>query len=206
MPKHLSIETVIEKNRIASTTAFVMLIEVGVINEVTGILDETIYLARNNEDITYQGHVYTATAFDFNIEESSENIPEVSVSIQDPTGAVMSRAEQYSGGVGWKVRFKYINTGNLTLEPEIEEMVYVVGATAQTYSMDFTLGARNPLSQRFPRRMQWRDRCSWVYKGDECGYTGGETFCDYTLQGPDGCGVKGNTLRFGGFPGIRPRG
>jgi len=205
MPKHLSLGTVVEKNRIASATPFIMLVEVEVVDETTGAYVETVYLARNNEDITYHGEVYTASAFDFEVEESADSVPEVSVNIEDPTQAIVAKTETYSGGVGWKVRFKYINSGDLTLDPEIEEMVYIIAAKARNYSVEFTLGARNPLAQRFPRRMQWRDKCAWVFKSNQCGYSGADTFCDYTLQGPDGCATHDNALRYGGFPGIRPR-
>lgn len=205
MPKHLSLGTVVEKNRIASPNTFVTLAEIDVIDDQTGTFVETKYLANNNEDVAYQGNTYTAVGFEFDIEETSEGVPEVKLSLQDPSGSVMSQAEAYSGGVGWKVRFKLVNSGDLTLPPEIEEMVYIIGSKAKNYAIDFTLGARNPLAQRFPRRLQWRDRCSWTYKGKECGYTGAMPSCDYTLQGPNGCAAHGNTRRFGGFPGIRKR-
>ena len=205
MPKHLSMATVVEKNRIASPVAFIMLLEVDVTDTVTGAFIETLRLARNNENITYQGEVYTAVSFDFNIEEAADSVPEVTLSVKDPTRTVMARAEQHAGGVGWKVRFKFINTGNLSQPPEIEEMVYIVASKAKTFAIDFTLGAVNPLAQRFPRRLQWRDRCSWVYKGRECGYGGALVSCDYTLQGDNGCAAHGNTKNFGAFPGIRPR-
>lgn len=205
MPKHLSLATVVEKNRVASVNAFVMLAEIDVVNPTSGVVTETLYLARNNENITYQGNTYTATFFEFDVEETSEGVPEVTVRIQDMSGSVMKRTEEHNGGVGWPVRFKYVNSGSLDQPPEIEELIYIMAAKAQDYSVEFTLGARNPLRQRFPRRLQWRDRCSWAFKSDECGYTGPETLCDYTLQGPDGCAAKNNTARFGGFPGIRPR-
>lgn len=205
MAKHLSLATVVEKNRIASKEAFIVLCEIEVSDDVTGAYVETIRLARNNEDILYQGETYIAVHFDFDAQETSEGVPELTVSIQDPSQAVMAKCEQYDGGIGWKVRFKLINTGDMTAPAEIEEMVYVIAASAQDYAVEFNLGARNPLAQRFPRNLQWRDKCGWVYKGEGCKYTGPETFCDYTLQGLDGCSVKGNTLRFRGLPGIRPR-
>lgn len=206
MPKHISLGTVVEKNRIASKEAFIILCEIEVVDSTTGDYVETLRLARNNEDILFQGNTYVAVMFDFDSQETSEGVPDLTVTIQDPTQSVMSRTEQHEGGVGWKVRFKLINTGDMTADPEIEEMVYVIAANAQDYIVQFSLGARNPLAQRFPRNMQWRDRCSWKFKDSEgCKYTGPETFCDYTLQGPDGCSVKGNSLRFRGLPGIRPR-
>ena len=205
MPKHLSLGTVIEKNRIASADTFILLAEIEVSDEITGAYVETIYLVNNNEDVTHQSNVYTATGFVFDSHETADGIPDVSVYFQDPTQSVMAKCEQYSGGVGWKVIFKLVNSGDIEADPEIVEMVYVIAAKASNYSVEFQLGARNPLSQRFPRGTQWRDKCRWIFKGKECGYVGAAAFCDYTLQGPDGCSVHGNTLRYGALPGIRPR-
>lgn len=206
MPKHLSLGTVVEKNRIASKEAFIVLCEIDVTDDQTGALIETIRLARNNEDITHKGESYRAVYFEFDAVETSDGVPDISVSFEDPTQEVMARCERYGGGIGWKIRFKLVNTADIDADPEIEEMVYIVGATANNYNVELNLGARNPLAQRFPRNLQWRDKCGWIYKGEGCGYTGPEEFCDYTLQGPDGCSVKGNTRRFRGLPGIRPRG
>lgn len=206
MAKHLSLETVIEKNKIASKEAFIILAEIEVTDETTGVYLETVRLARNNEDISHQGNVYKAVQFEFDATETSDGVPDLSVAIQDPTQAVMAKCEEHGGGIGWKVRFKLVNSADIEADPEIEEMVYIIATSAQSYSVEFSLGARNPLAQRFPRNLQWRDKCGWTFKGDGCRYSGPETFCDYTLQGPNGCSVKANTLRFRGLPGIRPRG
>lgn len=205
MPKHLSLGTVVEKNRIASKETFLLLAEVDVKDPVTGLVVETIRLANNNEDVIHKGQTYTATSFTFEAQETSDGQPELSCSFRDPSKTVMAKCEEHGGGVGWQARFKMVNSADLDAEAEIEEMVYILSASAKDYSVDFTLGARNPLTQRFPRSLQWRDKCRWKYKSPECGYAGPEAFCDYTLQGPDGCSAKGNEKRYGGLPGIRPR-
>ncbi|MDX5412902.1 MAG: DUF1833 family protein [Rhodobacterales bacterium] len=205
MPKHLTLGTVVEKNRIASAVAFILLAEIEVRDAVTGAFIETIRLARNNENLTHMGNVYQATSFDFTSEETAEGAPEVTCVFQDQTGAVLARCEEHSGGVGWKVRFKLVSSDDLAAPAEIEELVYVLSTKAQNYNVEFTLGAANPLARRFPRNIQWRDKCRWRFRSTECGYTGGALTCDYTLQGDNGCSVKGNSLRFGGLPGIRPR-
>jgi hypothetical protein len=38
--------------------------------------------------------------------------------------------------------------------------------------------------------------CPWVFKGTECGYAGGQSWCD---QSYDRCGELSNTANFGGF-------
>ncbi len=205
MPRPLSLATVVEKNRVASDVAFIVMAEVDVIDETTGNLDETLYFARNNEDVVYRGNTYVKSHFDFNISESAEGVPDISIGFRDPTREVIRKIDQYSGGTGWVVRLMMIATDDMTRAPEVEELVYVMGTSISGYQIDFRLGARNPLSMRFPARMQWRDRCQWAYKSKECGYDGALATCDYTLQGDNGCAAHNNTLRFGGFPGIRNR-
>lgn len=206
MATHLSIATVIEKNRIHSVDAFVVLLEIDVINPATNQLVETLYFARNPEDITYQGKLYTKSNFDLQMKHESGSPAEVSINVHDYTRAVQARMQEYGGGIGFDVRFIVINTGNMTQPPEIMEKLKVIGATANNYNVSFKLGAENPLSLRFPRRIQSPDKCSFQFRSPECGYAGWMTTCDYTLQGDNGCVAHGNTPRYGGFVGINSRG
>lgn len=204
MPRHASVATVIEKNRIASAVAFVALLEVYVKDNI-GTVVETLRYARNSENISFQGHEYLAGNFSVEMESTTGETPQVRLSVVDITKAVQSKIEQYSGGIGFEIRVMIVNTGNMTQPAEIDETFFVLGASTKNYNVDFTLGSRNPTLIRFPRRLQLRDRCSWRYKGPECGYSGPLPSCDYSLNGQNGCQAHQNTLRFGGFPGLRPR-
>ncbi|MGY2462236.1 hypothetical protein [Vreelandella sulfidaeris] len=206
--KHLSIATVIDKNRIASLEAFVPMLAIDVIDHRTGNHIETIHLCRNgNEDINYKGQIYVTT--DFNIDTKSEidRPSEASLSFFDRTGVIIRYMQMYRGGVGFKVKLFFLNTGNMNQPPEFAETFSVRTASADTggYTVSFTLGMENPLAQRIPRRTQRKDRCQWRYKGPECKYTGSLAGCDYTLQGNNGCSVHRNEQNFGGFPGINSR-
>ena len=204
MAAHLSVATVIEKDRIHSDVAFVVGLEIDVIDPEGGSLVETVRLVCNNENITYQGEVYIASNFDFEITQEAGSKAQMSVTANDFSRAIQARMQQYRGGIGFKVRLLVINSGNLSQLPEMKEEFTVIGASAKDYIISFKLGAENPLARRFPFRMQFKDRCQWTYKGTHCGYAGPLTTCDFTLQGDNGCAVHGNTERFGGFPGIKP--
>jgi phage-related protein len=200
---HLSVATVIEKNKIASAVAFVPLLQIKVVHPTTLELVETIYYANNPEAITYQGNTYLAAAFQFQKRTTSGTLGEMSLTVKDYTQAIQERMEAYGGGVGFEVTVLMINTGNLNQAPEIAETFKITSASAKGYDVSWTLGAENPLTVRFPRRMQNRDRCPWIYKGAECKYAGTLPTCDYSLQGTNGCATHNNTLNFGAFPGIR---
>lgn len=204
MARHLSLATVIEKNRIASDVAFIMLVEVDV-TDGAGTLVETLYFAKNTEDFSYQGNLYKRCGFNFQITESAQRVEEISLDLRDPSMTVANKLDQYDGGVGWRIRMMLVNTGNVTQPPEAEQSAFVMGSKVKGYGASLTLGSRNPLKTRFPARVQWRDRCAWRYKSTECGYEGGIATCDYSLQGDNGCAAHNNSHRFGGFPGLRNR-
>lgn len=203
MPAHLSVATVIEKNRIASTEAFIALLEVDVVDPETRELVETQYVARNDEPITYQGNTYIAGSFDVTIKSQSGEVPEITLSAADFSRSLQRRMQEFRGGVGFEVRFIVINTANIEQPPELHETFYVIGASAKNYFVQFILGAENPLMRRFPYHTQFADKCRWRYKSVQCGYTGTQETCDLTLQGPNGCASHNNTINFGGYPGLR---
>ncbi|BBI61663.1 hypothetical protein HSBAA_29690 [Vreelandella sulfidaeris] len=162
------------------------MLAIDVIDHRTGNHIETIHLCRNgNEDINYKGQIYVTT--DFNIDTKSEidRPSEASLSFFDRTGVIIRYMQMYRGGVGFKVKLFFLNTGNMNQPPEFAETFSVRTASADTggYTVSFTLGMENPLAQRIPRRTQRKDRCQWRYKGPECKYTGSLAGCDYTLQG-----------------------
>lgn len=200
--RHLSVATVIEKNKLASAVAFVVALEIDVKDQVTGAFVETLRFVRNDEDITYKSAVYTAASFDFEVQNESNTLPRVQVIFRDYTRDVQSRMEAYGGGVGFDVRILVLNSGNLSAGPEMRETFTVTTAAVASFVVTFGLGAENPLTALFPRRRQFRDRCPWRFKSAQCGYTGAVTSCDFSLQGINGCAAKGNQANFGGFPGL----
>jgi len=200
--KSFSVATVAEKNKVFSDVAFVITLDIKVINPITKLLVEEIHLVRNNEDMNYMGNTYIATPFEIEFGSESGGVPEVSLTIPDYSRAIQARMQAYGGGVGFEVDMMIVNTGNLDQEPENIEWFEVITATASNYSTSWTLGTSNSLLSPFPKRRQYRDRCSWRFKSVECAYSGGASTCDLSLQGPNGCSSKSNEKNFGGFPGL----
>lgn len=198
-----SVATIIEKNKIHSTEALIALLEVDIKNPVTGAYIETMRIANSEDDFWYQEKLYIAGGFDLDITKDAGEVVSVSLMVVDVTRALQGRMQEYGGGVGFVVRLIIVNTGALHLPPEGVEEFEIVAARSQNFQAIFTIGAENPLTLRFPRRRQFKDRCQWRYRGPECGYIGPLPTCDFSLQGPNGCAIHGNAFRFGGFPGIR---
>lgn len=202
MTKHLSVATAIEKNRIASDKAFVILAALDVYDE-TGAFVETVRLAQNSENIDWQGDTYEASNFKIDLSDVSGQEPSLKIDAKDPSGFIRERMNSYGGGVGFSCVVTVINTGNIDQAPEVQEEFLVIDASQAGYDVSFTLGVDNPLKDRFPRRLLLRDQCTVRYKGSRCKYAGGLAACDFTYAGLNGCGAHSNQVNFGGFRGIQ---
>lgn len=203
MARHISVETAIEKNRIASDVAFVLLIEVDIVDETGDVVDH-LRLARNSEDVVYGGETYTAANFEAKYKADVEEEPSLTFEANDMSGYIRSRMEAYGGGLGSECVVTVVNTGNLDQPPEIVETYQVTAASSQGYKVMFTLGVDNPLMIQWPKIKQTRDQCQWVFKGPRCKYAGAATKCSFTYAGANGCLAKNNTANFGGFRGLKP--
>lgn len=202
----IPIQTAIEKAQVASDAAYLLFLEIFVPDPQTNEILETVRLVNNSEDLNMNGQVYYAIAFDLSIKAEAGGLPSVSLTIQDPKGIVRSYMEQYGGGIDFEVVVHAAFSNALDMPPDASEYFVVTASSAPGYVANFTLGAENPLTRPFPRRRMRRDYCAWRYKDKRCGYTGPLPTCDYSLQGTNGCAVHGNTLRFGGAPGINNSG
>lgn len=204
--KALSVATVIEKNRVASSTPFLVLAQIEVLNANTQTYVETIRIVNNPENVTWRGDVYTAWPFSVELRQESGTVPSISLSGHDYQNTIGAKLQEYGGAVGSRVTISVVNYGNFSQAPEVQEIFEIVTASVNNWSVTISLGAESALTRRFPGNVQMRDRCRWRYKGAECGYTGGMPTCDLSLQGANGCAAHGNEANFGGYPGLVSRG
>lgn len=204
MAVHVSVATAIDKSKLASNVVYTSLFEMDVLDRVSGAVIETVRLAENNENFTYKGNTYVAMPFEFDIARSKNELPTLSISFYDMTQTLHGKLEETRGATDFPVRLLIISSVN-PAQAEIEEHFTVSSAESdsENYSIKLTLGSENPLTQRFPARLMFRNRCPWKYRGVECRYSGPLASCDYTLNGANGCDVHNNSVNFGGFPGIR---
>ena len=206
MPTSFSILNAVEKNQLASGNAFLVLLEIQLVDSTTNQVVDTVYVVNNNEDIVYKLQTYTAFPFDLKLAKDTNGIPEVTLNATDYQKTLLTQLNNLQGATGSTVIMRVLNSGNLSAEPEMEERFDVVAANANEFKISIKLGAENPLQRRFPQMLQMRDRCRWHYKSTECGYVGAIASCDLSLQGTNGCTAHNNSHRFGGFPGLKGRG
>lgn len=206
MSNSLSIATAIEKSKVASTTPFVALAEIQLMNTPTQQFVDTVFVANNDEEIVYQGETYVAFPFNLNLKQEAGATPEITLTATDLNRVLATKLEQYGGASGSLVIMRIVNTANLAQAAELEEIFEVLETAEANYQITAKMGIESALRRTFPRRTQMRDRCSWRYRSAECGYTGPMPTCDLSLQGPNGCAAHANAINFGGYPGLISRG
>lgn len=202
MARHFTIASAIDKNKIDSINAWLVLVDIDV-KDAGGTHVEYVRLVQNNENITYKGNLYTAAEFDIGVNQAMDEEPTMKFTAFDPTGVVRQKMEEYAGGVGFAVTVAIINTANMLADPEIEEVFQVVDASAPGFNVSWTLGVENPLKHTFPPRKQFRDRCMFKYKGLRCKYAGPLPSCDFSKDGANGCRVHNNIPNIGSFGGLK---
>lgn len=202
MANHLSVASVIDKNRITSETAWVVLLDIYVTDPNTRQVVETLHIARNDESIIFDGETYQAANFEINVDQQQGQVPRVTVTAQDQLGYLTARMEGMAGGVQSEVRMTIVNTARLDQPPEMQETFQILQSSSKDAVVSFQLGSENRLAIQFPKHTQWQDRCAWRFKGYGCQYSGSETQCDYTKNGPLGCKQKNNTINFRALPGL----
>lgn len=188
----LSTASIIEKNRIATSGAWVMAIELH-------YPEGNILLVNNTENLTLGGKHYTAYPFKVeDINEDAKQLPDVKLQISNVTGAIQRLLEKNKGLTNSEVNIRIFNT-NIPDVVELEETFIVNGAQAKADWIVFSLGTDFSFSRRFPPVRVMKDYCPFKFKSVECGYNGHAQNCNKTLKR---CRELNNSVRFGGEPTI----
>ena len=212
----LSPTAYIEKNKLASAKAWLILIK------VTMPDDTEFFVCANNENVEWPvgGDIYLAFPFELDeIGDSSKGeVPSISLRVSNVMRVLEPYLEDQDGLVDSAVNIYVVNSTNVSLidrtppvagvynaDPEIELEYDIINTSADAQWVTFTLGATNPWNKRFPRNKVYKNICRYYdFKGDRCGYDGTETTCNRSL---DACrNTMLNFERFGGFPGVGTKG
>jgi len=200
--KTLPANLITEKNLLHSPRPWIILLEIT-------LTDTTVIrLAKNTEDVVYNGNTYTHFPFIISDIESNADgqIPQVSLKVCNITRFLQPYLNSLDGGLESTVSIIVVNANHLTEDySELELDFTVQGCDADAFWVTWTLGMINPYNRRFPLYRFVANHCRWAsnFKGAECGYAGAETECDGTF---DTCIGFSNTARFGGFLGMQSDG
>lgn len=193
---NLSIASIIEKNRLSTTGADLVLLDI--------LLSTPIYIVNNNENITWNGQEYIAFPFKLgSINYDGKETPNITLNVSNVTRSVGAALAQVKGGGGTEVILRVVNS-NILSEPAMREEYFIVKNSGRDGTWcSITLGVVDEGQKRFPEKTTMKNFCSYLastgFKGIECAYNGAETTCDGTLKR---CRELNNSARYGGAPGV----
>lgn len=191
----LSTAALTEKNKIATDSAWLVLLEIQ--------FASTIRLAANNEDVTWDSQTWQAFPFELDTigETGKGEMPAVAVKVSNVTGEVQALLEANDGANGTPVVIRVINTEATTTTAELELSYVVESSNYDEQWITFRLTGANCLTRRIPRRRYLRNFCPFTYGGIECGVSAA-TMTTYPTcnRTSANCTERGNAARFGGFP------
>jgi phage-related protein len=196
----LSPTLLVEKNKLASTSAWLILLDVVLPNGTD------FYLVRNTDDVMWSGKIYTA--FPFDLEAINQTVkgefPSINVSISNVTRVLEAYLDNIEGGMNSTITIHIVNSQWLSENTSYLDITGVVlNVSITDTKIDFQIGAPNPLRQRFPLNRYLASHCNWKFKSAECNYQGTITTCNRSYSN---CLQLNNTFRFGGYVGMNKAG
>lgn len=201
MPLSISTDAISEKNKLANSDPWILLLEIIYPNETP------VRVAWNTENVVWDGVTWYAVPFELgDMEESREaEVPTVDLTIVDIERRITPYIDDYNGGVGATVYVRVVHSAHLdNTDAELEEKFEIRSVNIDhRNAINFSLGSENLSNFRSPPDIFLQAHCRYKeFKGTYCQYSGSETDCDRTFED---CRSKGNESRFGGFPGIGVR-
>ena len=186
----------LEKNKINSDTAWIILLEITVTPDIV------FRICSNSENIEWNGETWAAFPFDMDAprQSTSGELPRFTLRVSNVTRAIEGYLEQQGGGIESKVRIMVVMSSHLEeTQPVFDEEFYVHNTSYDQHWVTFTLSGAVKLSRRVPERRFLKNWCPFQYKGLECCAKSPLATCDKSLIA---CQERGNAIRFGGEPAI----
>jgi lambda family phage minor tail protein L len=199
MPTTISNGATVEKNAPATTSAFILFMRI-TLSDAT-----EIRICRNNEDLTWAGDVYTAFPVEIDdLNEAKGERPQITIRVSNITRALAPYMIDNNGFAGCSVEIMVLNSAHLDeAEPECLFDFVCLSSSTDSRWASFTLGMADIFRKKFPPGTVRKNLCLFAFKGTKCGYSGAYPTCDHTLTQ---CRARGNSPRFGGFPGVGSKG
>ena len=229
-----SIQTQIQS---LNPSAIIELFQLQLTAAVNGIDTTFYYHAGTNDltaDVVFQGITYSAAPIEADGFEliSKGTLPRPSMRIANTTGAISALLLAYNPLQAKVTRIRtckkfldavnFVGGVNPSADPtaKFEDQIWYIDRVSRENAqlVEFELISKLDLTNlQLPGR-QVQDYCPWVYRGVECGYTGGSYFDvndNATSAANDVCGKRFNSckIRFqsqgissyphGGYPGSR---
>jgi phage-related protein len=184
---------IMEKNRLASDAPFLMLVEVR-----HKSLPDVIRLARNTEDVEWNGHTWTRFPLKIDaVTTDGKTMPTCKLYVSNAGGLIMSYVKKYEGLTDAAVNIYVVHANMLEKTQPLMTLEFVTRGTSYDENwITWELGCAPDVYNRFPADKYMTNYCPYKFKSVQCGYAGNEACCNNTLKE---CRIKS---RFGGEQGM----
>jgi len=170
---------------------------------------DTLYYARNNENIVYGGITYVAYNFDLRMSSltGGGSVPRTTILFtQDADHILEDRLNATEGGYGGTIKIIRTHEDFLTFAiEELEQTIDILNSESDEKIIAISCGLPNPLLMKVPLRRYSSKLCPYalpgLFKGPECQYAGGDGTCTGKLED---CITKSNATHWGGNLGLDP--
>jgi lambda family phage minor tail protein L len=163
---------------------------------------ENLRFAGYDTEITYDGELYQKfpVTHDVIAENTRGEIDSTKVQLSNISRLIEYYLQNYDlRGKRISIKMVYFDLLN-DPDAHVEFSNYVDSYQSDVKNVVFNLMSKfDVLDVTVPGRTFIKSHCQWIFKSDECGYTGAETSCNRTRGR---CRELGNQRRFGGFPSI----
>lgn len=199
MPLAFSSAGLIEKNKLASDLPWIVLVELQLPN------GKSAHLAKNNETVTWNGVAWEPIPMLLSDNtQDMKAMSTITIQVSNVSGAVQAYLEEYNGLTDCTVIIRLVHAAHLNAPvPEIEEQFTIQKTAYDEEWVTFTLGSDFWLFFRALADRYLPDFCCWKYGSIKCGVPAVTLArypaCHHTLAD---CKQRGNSLRFGGCPGM----
>ena len=196
MPYTLSSNLESEKNTLHGAGPMVWLFE------MQRDSSNTSYYCRERADVTFNSQTYAHKSISFEPPEADsagrQHSFKISISNVDQVEVAYLEAGKY---LNQPVTVRHVSLNYLSsAADQVIHRGLILSATVTRRTAIFSCGAYNLRGCAIPHGRIYRTRCRWRFKDDACGYAGGETECDLTIET---CrDTMSNEERFGGAPGL----
>ena len=184
---------IMEKNKLSSDKPFLLLLQVE-----HKSLPEVVRLARNTEDVTWNGYTWTRFPIKFeSVTADGKTMPTCKISVSSCGGLLMTYVKKYEGLTDAAVTIYTVHAAMLDHTQPLLTLEFVNRGTSYDENwITFELGCAPDVYNRFPPDKYMMNYCPFVFKSIQCGYSGTAACCNNTLKE---CRIPS---RFGGEQGM----
>ena len=171
MPLDISSDAIIEKNKLTSDNAELLLIEINYEDE------ETIRICLNNDTVPWDGETWYPAIFSLQgmTETKDAEIPNITLNFVDIGNIFIPIIEEYAGCSGAEIIIRIVHSKYLSnTTPHLQETMEIISSSVDSKALvTINLGAENLANLRIPKQRYLKNNCRFKFKVGSFSFSSG---------------------------------